>query len=237
MEKLTKKAASLALQEKIKDMIIARKLKSGDLMPTENELIDLFGVSRSSLREAIKSLEALHILDIHHGIGTFVGSSSLVPMIRGLTFYAQLHLQDSFKSIIDILDVREILQYGFAPMVLPKITDQQIRQLQQYAKQIEGNALKDVFSPIEEKKIHLLIYQSVQNHLLTQYLDAFWQIYEKLENELPPIRLSPTEIALQYRELVDAVEARDLERMQRAILYYFQEIRKCLLKGYSNEKN
>lgn len=93
MEKFTKKAASLELQEKIKTLILQRKLKSGDLMPTENELIELFNVSRSSLREAIKSLEALHIVDIRHGIGTFVGSSSLTPMIRGLTFYAQLHLQ------------------------------------------------------------------------------------------------------------------------------------------------
>ncbi len=237
MEKLTKKAASLALQEKIKDLIIRRRLKSGDLMPTENELIEFFGVSRSSLREAIKSLEALHILDIHHGIGTFVGSSSLTPMIRGLTFYAQLHLQDNLKSIIDILDVREILQYGFAPMTLPKITEDISERLQSLIRIMEENATKNEFSIAEEKQIHLLIYQPLQNHLLSQYLDAFWEIYEKLNAELPPIRISPTALALQYRELVDAVEARDLERMQRAILYYFQEIRQCLLKGSNNESN
>lgn len=237
MEKFTKKAASLELQEKIKTLILQRKLKSGDLMPTENELIELFNVSRSSLREAIKSLEALHILDIRHGIGTFVGSSSLTPMIRGLTFYAQLHLQDNLKNIIDILDIREILQYGFAPMALPKISEENSQRLQLLVKTLEENASKQCFSIAEEKQIHLLIYQPLQNHLLSQYLDAFWEIYEKLENDLPPIRVSPTALALQYRELVDAVEAKDLERMQRAILYYFQEIRQCLLKGYHNEQN
>ena len=204
-------------------------------MPTENELIELFGVSRSSLREAVKSLEALHILDIHHGIGTFVGSSSLVPMVRGLTFYAQLHLQDNLKSIIDILDVREILQYGFAPMTLPKIAEHHISELQSLVQILEENAVEGKFSLTEEKQIHLLIYQPLQNHLLSQYLDAFWQIYEKLESELPPIRVSPTDLALQYRELVDAVEAKDLERMQRAILYYFQEIRQCLLQRKNYE--
>ncbi|PJG85390.1 FadR/GntR family transcriptional regulator [Conservatibacter flavescens] len=237
MEKLTKKAASLDLQEKIKELIIQRKLKSGDLMPTENELIELFNVSRSSLREAIKSLEALHILDIHHGIGTFVGSSSLIPMIRGLTFHAQLHLQDNLKNIIDILDVREILQYGFAPMTLPKITDEDNQKLQSLIRTVEENASKNLFSIEEEKQIHLLIYQPLQNHLLSQYLDAFWEIYEKLKDQLPPIRFSPKILALQYRELVDAVEAKDLDRMQRAILYYFQEIRQCLLKGNHHEQN
>lgn len=235
MDKLTKKAASLALQEKIKTLIIRRKMKSGDLMPTENELIDLFGVSRSSLREAIKSLEALHILDIHHGIGTFVGTSSLIPMIRGLTFYAQLHLQDNLKSILDILDVREILQYGFAPIALQKINAEEVLQLQSLVRLLEENAQQGRFSIKEEQQIHLLMYQSVQNHLLTQYLDAFWQIYQQLDAELPAILISPTDLAMQYREWVDAIEARDLERVQRAGLYYFQAIRQRLTQGKAHE--
>ena len=80
MKKTSKKEASLVLQDKIKSLIIKQNLKSGDLMPTENELIEQLGVSRSSLREAIKSLEALYILDIRHGVGTFVSESSLVPL-------------------------------------------------------------------------------------------------------------------------------------------------------------
>ncbi|QIM62365.1 GntR family transcriptional regulator [Pasteurellaceae bacterium Orientalotternb1] len=229
MEKLTKKAASLALQERIKRLIIDRKMKSGDLMPTENELIDLFGVSRSSLREAIKSLEALNIIEIRHGIGTFVGTSSLTPMISGLTFYAQLRLQENLKSILDILDIREILQYGFASLALEKIQQAEVDELQQLVKVIEEQAQQGEFSIQEEHQIHLLIYHAIQNHLLTQYLDAFWQIYQQVKDDLPPLQVTPQEQAIQYRELVDAVEARDLERLQRAILYYFQTIRKSLV--------
>ncbi|MGR3807171.1 FadR/GntR family transcriptional regulator [Pasteurella testudinis] len=228
MKKLTKKAATLELQEKIKSLILEKNLQPGDLMPTENELIELLGVSRSSLREAIKSLEALHILDIHHGIGTFVGESSLVPMIRGLAFHAQLHLQNDLKCLLDILDVREILQYGFAPIALAKISDQQVEQLQQLVGVIEHNARHTQFSREEEQQIHLLIYRSTENQLLLQYLDAFWQIYQLLDHELPPNTTTPTTLAMQYREWVDAIEARDLERTQHAILLYFQSIRKRL---------
>ena len=113
-KKQVKKEASLVLQDKIKSLIIKQNLKSGDLMPTENELIEQLGVSRSSLREAIKSLEALHILDIRHGVGTFVSESSLVPMIRGLSFHTQLNLHNDHNQLINILDIREILEYGFA---------------------------------------------------------------------------------------------------------------------------
>ena len=130
MKKTSKKEASLVLQDKIKSLIIKQNLKSGDLMPTENELIEQLGVSRSSLREAIKSLEALHILDIRHGVGTFVSESSLVPMIRGLSFHTQLNLHNDHNQLINILDIREILEYGFAPMVLGKISQEQTVLLQ-----------------------------------------------------------------------------------------------------------
>ena len=202
MKKTSKKEASLVLQDKIKSLIIKQNLKSGDLMPTENELIEQLGVSRSSLREAVKSLEALHILDIRHGVGTFVSESSLVPMIRGLSFHTQLNLHNDHNQLINILDIREILEYGFAPMVLGKISQEQT-----------------------------VLYEPLNNPLLIQYLDAFWQIYQQVEKGLPPPILSPEKLAMQHRELIDAVEAHDLVRMQRAILQYFQSIRQRLQQG------
>ena len=212
MKKTSKKEASLVLQDKIKSLIIKQNLKSGDLMPTENELIEQLGVSRSSLREAIKSLEALHILDIRHGVGTFVSESSLVPMIN-------------------ILDIREILEYGFAPMVLGKISQEQTALLQKSVANMEKNAREQKFSPKDEYHIHLKLYEPLNNPLLIQYLDAFWQIYQQVEKGLPPPILSPEKLAMQHRELIDAVEAHDLVRMQRAILQYFQSIRQRLQQG------
>lgn len=225
MKTTSKKEASLALQDKIKALIIKQNLKSGDAMPTESELIEQLGVSRSSLREAIKSLEALHILDIRHGIGTFVSAPSLVPMIRGLSFHTQLNLQNDANQLLNILDIREILEYGFAPMVLAKVSPQTTINLQKWAQTMAKNAQHQKYSPKEEYQIHLNIYADLQNPLLLQYLDAFWQIYQQVEKNLPPNPISPEKSALQHRELVDAVEARDLVRLQQAILHYFQGIR------------
>lgn len=125
-------------------------------------------------------------------------------------------------------------------MVLPllqlqKINAEEVLQLQSLVRLLEENAQQGRFSIKEEQQIHLLMYQSVQNHLLTQYLDAFWQIYQQLDAELPAILISPTDLAMQYREWVDAIEARDLERVQRAVLYYFQAIRQRLTQGKAHE--
>ncbi|MDU4452856.1 MAG: GntR family transcriptional regulator [Haemophilus parainfluenzae] len=192
MKKTSKKEASLVLQDKIKSLIIKQNLKSGDLMPTENELIEQLGVSRSSLREAIKSLEALHILDIRHGVGTFVSESS------------QLNLHNDHNQLINILDIREILEYGFAPMVLGKISQEQTALLQKSVANMEKNAREQKFSPKDEYHIHLKLYEPLNNPLLIQYLDAFWQIYQQVEKGLPPPTLSPEKSAMQHRELIDA---------------------------------
>ena len=59
-----------------------------------------------------------------------MSESSLVPMIRGLSFHTQLNLHNDHNQLINILDIREILEYGFAPMVLGKISQEQTALLQ-----------------------------------------------------------------------------------------------------------
>ena len=160
-----------------------------------------------------------------------MSESSLVPMIRGLSFHTQLNLHNDHNQLINILDIREILEYGFAPMVLGKISQEQTALLQKSVANMEKNAREQKFSPKDEYHIHLKLYEPLNNPLLIQYLDAFWQIYQQVEKGLPPPTLSPEKSAMQHRELIDAVEAHDLVRMQRAILQYFQSIRQRLQQG------
>ena len=58
------------------------------------------------------------------------------------------------------------------------------------------------FSPKDEYHIHLKLYEPLNNPLLIQYLDAFWQIYQQVEKGLPPPILSPEKLAMQHRELM-----------------------------------
>ena len=153
-------------------------------------------------------------------------------MIRGLSFHTQLNLHNDHNQLINILDIREILEYGFCPMVLGKISQEQTALLQKSVANMEKKCTENKkFSPKDEYHIHLKLYEPLNNPLLIQYLDAFWQIYQQVEKGLPPPILSPEKLAMQHRELIDAVEAHDLVRMQRAILQYFQSIRQRLQQG------
>lgn len=72
------------LQERIKKLIIDRRLPPGAAPPTEPELMALLDAGRNSVREALKALQAMGIVDIRHGFGTHVGPMPPAPMVEGL---------------------------------------------------------------------------------------------------------------------------------------------------------
>src|SRR5688572_20396388 len=76
--------------QQVKAYILRNHLRPGDLLPTETELCDTLGVSRSSVREAIRRLATLDIVEVRHGYGTFVGNLTLAPLVEGLVFRGTL---------------------------------------------------------------------------------------------------------------------------------------------------
>src|ERR1700729_1811932 len=86
--------------EKIKAMIASGALRAGQRLPREADLASDLGLSRSSLREAVRVLSVLRILDVRQGDGTYVSSLSTESLVDALTFIADFH-QDS--SVLHLL--------------------------------------------------------------------------------------------------------------------------------------
>src|SRR5260221_10589345 len=75
-----------AAQTEIKEYIITHRLKSGDPLPTEMKLAEHLGVSRNSVREAVKALEAVGVLESRAGAGLFVSDFSFDPLLRNMAY-------------------------------------------------------------------------------------------------------------------------------------------------------
>ena len=93
--------------EKIKAMITSGELAPGDRLPPEKELSEHLGLSRSSMREAVKALEVIRVLDVRRGDGTYVTSLEPRLLLEAMSFVVDLH-DDS--SILEIFAVRRILE-------------------------------------------------------------------------------------------------------------------------------
>lgn len=93
--------------EKIKSMIVSGELSPGDRLPPEKELAERLGLSRNSMREAVKALEVIRVLDVRRGDGTYVTSLEPHLLLEAISFVVDMH-DDS--SLLEIFTVRRILE-------------------------------------------------------------------------------------------------------------------------------
>ncbi|SEE80843.1 transcriptional regulator, GntR family [Arthrobacter alpinus] len=153
---------------KIKDMIISGELSAGDRLPPEKELSEKLGLSRSSLREAVKALEIIKVLDVRRGDGTYVTSLEPKLLTEAMTFIVDLH-QD--ESIMDIFEVRRILEPAAAAMAAGRITAEEIAALRATMENIDDST--SVEQLVEHDLIfHQLITSAANNSYLASVLDA-----------------------------------------------------------------
>ncbi|VEH06264.1 GntR family transcriptional regulator [Corynebacterium kutscheri] len=98
----------------IVDYIRVKRLNPGDLLPAEQELCEIIGCSRSSIREAMRTLASLDIVEVRHGHGTYVSKMSLDPLIQGLILRVLLSTDSSLTALLDIVDLRAAIDHSLA---------------------------------------------------------------------------------------------------------------------------
>src|SRR3954447_9156228 len=112
--------------EKIKGMIVSGALRPGDRLPKESELASELGLSRNSLREAVRALSLIRILDVRQGDGTYVTSLDPQLLLEAMTFVVDFHRDD---TVLDFLAVRRILEPAATAMAARLMTEADVGEL------------------------------------------------------------------------------------------------------------
>ncbi len=112
--------------EKIKSMIVSGALHAGDRLPKEADLAAELGLSRSSLREAVRALALVNILDVKRGDGTYVTSLEPALLLEALSFIVDFHKD---ATVLEFLQVRRILEPAATAMAAERITEDEITGL------------------------------------------------------------------------------------------------------------
>jgi GntR family transcriptional repressor for pyruvate dehydrogenase complex len=120
---LTKSVTQIAIDE-IKGMITRGDLKPGDRLPREADLAARIGLSRSSLREAVRALTLIRILETRQGDGTYVTSLEPDLLLESVGFVADLH-----QDVGQILEVRRILEAAATALAAPHISADELATL------------------------------------------------------------------------------------------------------------
>ncbi|MCX5383417.1 FadR/GntR family transcriptional regulator [Streptomyces sp. NBC_00083] len=112
--------------EKIKEMILSGALRPGDRLPKESELAAELGLSRNSLREAVRALSLIRVLDVRQGDGTYVTSLDPQLLLEAMSFVVDIHRDD---TALEFLAVRRVLEPAATAMAAARITGPQLDAL------------------------------------------------------------------------------------------------------------
>lgn len=213
------------VQESIKELILERQLTPGDPLPTEHELSETLGISRNSLREALKVLEATGVVVIRRGFGMFVGEMNLQALISELVFHARLSAITGTKELRDLIDLREVLERSLVQRVIPTLQEADVRRIDEAVQSMEKAAAAGEFSPETDRIFHEQLYAPLDNAFVSQLLSAFWTVFNELQEHLPASAEPPEGIAANHRAIFDAMVAGDIAGAQDAMSRHFDGIK------------
>jgi DNA-binding FadR family transcriptional regulator len=219
---------SVEVQQAVKDIIHARGLAAGDPLPTESELMDELGIGRNSVREALKALQAVGIVDIRHGFGMFVGRMSLSGLVDELAFHSRITLQDSRNHLGHLIEIREVLECG----LVQRLVDDNLGtdDVAVVMAQMEAEAAAGEVSPEADRLFHDVLYRPLGNPLVGQLLGAFWDVYHRLRDDIGRPDETPADVARRHRDIYAAVVAGDRDAAATAMRAHFDGVRARLAR-------
>jgi GntR family transcriptional regulator, transcriptional repressor for pyruvate dehydrogenase complex len=153
----------------IKQMILSGELRPGDRLPPEKELSERLRLSRNSMREAVKALEAMKVLDVRRGDGTFVTSLEPDLLSEALSFIVEV--QQDEDSLLEIFAVRRILEPAAAALSASRLTDSEIDGLRQSVAGVPIDSDVDALVT-HDLAFHAAIAAGAGNRYLSTLLDS-----------------------------------------------------------------
>ncbi len=222
----TRRAALDPLAEQILALIHQRGLRVGDSMPTELELIDELSASRNSVREAVRALRALGIVDIRHGHGTFVGDAPLRALSPALTFRALAdRSSEDLRGLRDLVDIRELVEVGVVDRLVGTLPEETLDRLDALCDAMERTNL----DPDVDREFHRTLYATLDNPLVEQLVDVFWDSYQAAQAALTrPAAADNTHTVAQHRAIVTALRSGDSRLLRTVMLEHFTDIKNRL---------
>lgn len=197
----TSKRYKLVIQA-IQNYIIDNDMEPGDRLPTENELAKKLQVGRSSVREAVKSLEVLGVIETKAGEGMFVRSFNCDPILENLPYSMMFDRND----LSEVLEIRITLELANLKNIIDNLDQKHLKKIELVVEKMKAaRKNNDIVSFVEaDEKFHQLLIEPINNHLLKKLLGIFWSL---LENANDFARLADPDLQAGYKKHLAIYEA------------------------------
>jgi len=220
------------ITDQIRNAIFEGRLKPGDKLPSERELIENFKVSKATLREALRSLEVLGFLEIRKGVsgGAFVTEVDMTKARDSVTNF----LLFKNLSLKDLSEVRLLLEPYIAEKATLAITKEDLGRLEKLIKYSE-HAIKNAFgfeSRKDEIEFHRIIASIIGNPILMFILDFVENLLIDTKAILKPGKEFSSKVLRAHKRIYNALLERNAEKVYEEMVKHIREVEKDLLAAH-----
>jgi len=209
------------IMEQLKDMISRGELKQGQKLPPERELAESLGVSRASVREALTALEAIGILDIRPGEGTFVRETSVSATFAPLAMVLEMEQ----NSMSQLMEVRRVLETEIAALAVQRATEEDLQNIE-----VNLNRMKSANTVSEaveaDLRFHFAIAEATHNSILLRIMntvaDLMHNTFRIRREEL--FADKGREIISEHEAIYRAIRDRDIDSAKLRMLQHIHNI-------------
>jgi GntR family transcriptional regulator, transcriptional repressor for pyruvate dehydrogenase complex len=205
----------------VKSLILTGRLRSGDRLPNEEDLSAMLDVSRNSLREAVRAMQTMKILEARQGDGTYVADLDPANMMEILSFAVDV---SDAQSVAWFLELRRTLEVSSVQETAARRTEAQVGELTKIHQDLLVEGKPEEVLRLDGE-FHLKIAEIAGNpilHALVKVVTA-----PTLRARVARQRLSDRDhsgMREQHQEILDAVVARDVERARMAMWHHINQV-------------
>lgn len=209
-----KQSLSKMVVEKIKEGLISGAITPGEFLPSETELSERFGVGKSSVREAIKMLEALGVVEICKGNGSRVRTAVDSSVMNPLIF--QLILQSREESRDKLVEFRRMVEVSGSLLAIDNASEEDIANLKAVHERTKNDFKKGRATVDNDMEFHNMIYESTHNPFVVSIGRSIMELFQ------PSLVIANRDysriVTDNHDKILKALEQRDKAAMEEAII-------------------
>lgn len=200
----------------IQDRLVKGALRAGDRLPPEGKLAAQFGVGRTSVREAMKVLAALGVVEIRRGDGTFVATGDSFQLLNPLEFALILERGEARE----LLELRRVIDLGCCDLVVRRATKEDVDRLSTLARKhralVEAGAAPELIGA-KDIEFHRAFLEATRNRPMIKVGRTIWAMFVKsILNAVDPYPVAKTSVQ-HHSEIVHAIQSGDVEKAKQTI--------------------
>jgi GntR family transcriptional repressor for pyruvate dehydrogenase complex len=225
-----REAISDQITERVLLLIREQQLRPGDKLPPERDLAVQMGVSRATVREALRSLAMMNVVELRHGSGTYV--TSLEPKLLVENFDLVFSLNDN--SFLELIEAREVIEPGAIALAAQRITDEEIIELEDViARSWACLRTQPANFPQLDIEFHVKTAAISRNSLLTRIMQAIAQlsIASSKRTAVDKGSVDPARVERAIRmhqDILDALKAHDSELARKQMFAHLLSVENTL---------